>query len=57
LVRCACAWALGKFTDPCAERALSERQSIEKDAEVQAEIDHALAAIDAAQAVGPESKI
>jgi epoxyqueuosine reductase len=44
LVRGACAWALGRFSQPAARRALALRQGVETDRDVQSEIDAALAA-------------
>jgi len=43
LVRAACAWALGRYPDPAARQALVERQPLETDADVQAEIRAGLA--------------
>ena len=43
LVRGACAWALGRYPQPAARRALERRCEVEVDRDVQAEIDAALA--------------
>jgi epoxyqueuosine reductase len=45
LVRGACAWALGRYEDDRARRALCERLSCETDSEVREEIEAALAGI------------
>lgn len=42
LVRGACAWALGRYSDPTARVALEERREIESDEGVREEIDSAL---------------
>ena len=42
LVRSTCAWALGRWDDPAAERALGDRAAVETDAAVQQEIETAL---------------
>ncbi|MGO8753006.1 MAG: tRNA epoxyqueuosine(34) reductase QueG [Thermoguttaceae bacterium] len=42
LVRSSCAWALGRWDDPAARRALGDRAAIETDAAVQQEIEAAL---------------
>jgi epoxyqueuosine reductase len=44
LVRAACAWALGRFAQPTARRALAHRRELEHDDDVLAEIEAALAA-------------
>ncbi len=44
LVRGACAWALGNYSDPAARDALSARQAIEADLDVRAEIAAAILA-------------
>jgi epoxyqueuosine reductase len=43
LVRGACAWALGRHSEPAARVALDDRQQIESDDDVRHEIDAALA--------------
>jgi epoxyqueuosine reductase len=43
LVRGACAWALGQYTEPAAREALSARAAVESDPNVHAEITAALA--------------
>jgi len=45
LVRGACAWALGRYPQPAARRALEQRRVVEVDCDVLGEIDAALAAI------------
>ena len=56
LVRGACAWALGRYADADADRALATRRAIEMDPDVQAEIDFGLNhAIDSVEAAGRES--
>ncbi|MFH1265667.1 MAG: HEAT repeat domain-containing protein, partial [Planctomycetota bacterium] len=42
LVRAACAWALGRYADPAARKALHERLEGESDANVRREIEAAL---------------
>jgi epoxyqueuosine reductase len=56
LVRGAAAWALGRYDEPAAVLALTERRQIETDVEVRREIDRALATsgVDAPARVGPE---
>ncbi len=56
LVRGACAWALGRYRDAAAIKALSARGEVEKDPDVLSEIEAALgAAIDSAERSGTES--
>jgi epoxyqueuosine reductase len=56
LVRGACAWALGRYSQPAAADALRFRRSIETDETVLREIGAALAdAIDSAEQLGTES--
>jgi epoxyqueuosine reductase len=55
LVRGASAWALGRFNDVAADRALAARRAIETDPDVLFEINLAASAIDAAEAVRRES--
>jgi epoxyqueuosine reductase len=43
LIRGACAWALGKYGQSAAQQALEDRQKIESDGQVLAEIEKALA--------------
>jgi epoxyqueuosine reductase len=56
LVRCACAWALGRFSDADADGALAARRAVETDSDVLSEINLALSAIDAVEAAERESR-
>jgi epoxyqueuosine reductase len=55
LVRGACAWALGRFSDADVNPALAARRAIETDCDVLFEINLALSAIDAVEAAERES--
>jgi epoxyqueuosine reductase len=44
LVRGACAWALGRYAEPLARKALESRRAMEADEDVRGEIEAALGA-------------